>query len=186
MLKMIVPPFIDQVGLEMWSSAPSRLKSIIPEAEVSKPSVAAVFSMNEASILPQKSEDYHFLIVDDNEINLRIFRRVLQRLYPRATVDVLQLSTAVKIESLLDYHIVFLDIEMPDVTGVDIARSVRSCPDLDTVGLIAVTTRHMLEDIQLYQLCGFDHTFPKPVSPSHGHILDEITRVLQSRRRSST
>lgn len=181
----MAPPFIDQVGLDMWNSASSRLKSIIPEAEVSKPSIAAVFSKKDDSILFQNSESFHFLVVDDNEINLRIFKRVLHRLYPCATVDVLQLSTAVDIESLLNYHIVFLDIEMPDVTGVDIARSVRSCPSLDAVGLIAVTTRHMLEDIQLYQLCGFDHTFPKPVSPSHGHIMEEISRVLQSRRGSN-
>lgn len=181
---MIVPPLLDNraIGLEAWNSASSRLKSILPEAEISTENVAAIFTppKGDGLRLPE-NDQYRFLVVDDNVIYLRIFKRVLHKLFPTATVDVLQLSTAVDVHSLLQYHIVFLDIEMPDVTGVDIARSVRSCPSLDTVGLIAVTTRHLLSDLQLYQQCGFDHTFPKPVGLNQGNIFEQILRVLENR-----
>lgn len=182
---MIDSSFTDNatLGLEMWSSTSLRLTGIIAEDIVSGPSLSPIFNESEANVflLPQTEQNLNFLVVDDNEINLRIFRKILKRFFPTATVDILQLSTAVDIKSLLQYDIVFLDIEMPEISGVDIARSIRSETTLDSVGLIAVTTRCLLEDVELYRLSGFDHTFPKPVSLRHHYILDQISRVLKSR-----
>lgn len=123
---------------------------------------------------------YLFLIVDDNVLNLRIFNRVLKKLFPKARIDTVQDSTLVLSLQLDTYHVIFLDIEMPEVTGVDIARSVRGNNKLDQTGLIAVTTRHMSSDVQLYNLCGFDYTIPKPVY-QHWTILEHIENVLDKR-----
>lgn len=181
MLKMIIAPPTDKVSVPPW--VPSLRLKCLSEAQLSTPDVAAIFTApkGDEAQLPTNQFTHKFLVVDDNEIYLRIFSRILLKLFPCATVDVLQLSTAVDINMLLNYHIVFLDIEMPDVTGVDIAKSVRSCPSLDSVGLIAVTTRHLLKDLQEYQSCGFDHTFPKPVGLRRGEVLEEIRKVLRSR-----
>lgn len=133
------------------------------------------------SWLPNLSP-YNFLLVDDNEINLRIFSRILSKLFPKASVRTVRESTAVETSeaALLHFDIIFLDIEMPIVTGPDIATRVRLLPGLDHVGLVAVTTRCLSSDLELYKRCGFDYTFPKPVE-NHLHIQAQVEQVLQRR-----
>lgn len=126
---------------------------------------------------------YHFLLVDDNAINLRIFARVLKKLFPRALVRCVQDSLALELteELFSRFDCVFLDIDMPLVTGIDIATTLRGFPTLDHVGLIAVTTRALLSDMELYDSIGFDHTFPKPLNASYNDILAKIEQVVSVR-----
>lgn len=129
------------------------------------------------------NQPYSFLLVDDNEINLRIFRRMLLKLFPNASVRTVQESALVEIShrTLLHYHLIFLDIEMPIVTGTEIALKVRSSRELDQVGLIAVTTKYLCADLELYEKLGFDFTFRKPVEYPTNYILQKIEQVLQTR-----
>lgn len=137
---------------------------------------------DEEAFIPN-TEEFLFLLVDDNAINLRIFSRVLQKLFPNAHIRTIQDSASLhwSAENLLHYHIIFLDIEMPIVTGTQIATKVRSTPALDHVGLFAVTTRFLQGDMELYDQLGFDFTFPKPIDFSYGYMLDRIERVLTTR-----
>jgi CheY-like chemotaxis protein/two-component sensor histidine kinase len=59
--------------------------------------------------------------------------------------------------------IVLLDIGMPDVDGYEVARRVRSDPELDGVTLIALTGWGQTEDRRRSQEAGFDHHLVKPV-----------------------
>lgn len=133
--------------------------------------------------LQVSDKPYHFLLVDDNIINLRILARTLKRLFPRALVrsvqDLLVLELTEELFSRFDC--VFLDIDMPLVTGIDIATKLRSFPALDHVGLVAVTTRALLSDMELYESIGFDHTFPKPVNARSGEFLNKIEQVVSVR-----
>lgn len=129
------------------------------------------------------TECYNFLLVDDNHINLRILGRILAKLFPKSKVTEVQRLSLVELSAKLlqRYDVVFLDIDMPEVSGVDIARFVRGCKELDTVGLIAVTTRFLLQDMKLYSSVGFDYTFTKPLSFSYAYILDQVEAVLERR-----
>lgn len=123
---------------------------------------------------------YNFLVVDDNEINLRILSRMLGKLFPNANVRTVQESHKVDTANtaLLHFDVIFLDIEMPTVTGPDIACQVRQSRELDHVALVAVTTRCMLADLELYRRCGFDLTFRKPLE-NHNRIQKKVEQVLQ-------
>lgn len=129
-------------------------------------------------------QPYNFLLVDDNEINLRIFSRVLRKIFPRSSVRTLQESTRVDTteSALLHFDVIFLDIEMPEVTGTEIASRVRCLPELGHVGLVAVTTRYSGADLELYQRCGFDYAFPKPVE-NFRLIQHKVEQVLRNRAR---
>lgn len=126
---------------------------------------------------------YSFLLVDDNEINLRIFRRILLKLFPNASICTVQDPALVEIShtTLLQYHVIFLDIEMPIVTGTEFALRVRSSRELDHVGLIAVTTKYLCADLELYEKLGFDFTFRKPVEYPTNYILRQVEQVLAIR-----
>lgn len=126
---------------------------------------------------------YSFLLVDDNEINLRIFRRILLKLFPNSSIRTVQDPALVDIShaALLQYHVIFLDIEMPIVTGTEFALRVRLSPELDKVGLIAVTTKYLCADLELYEKLGFDFTFRKPVEYPTNYILHQIEQVIAIR-----
>lgn len=125
---------------------------------------------------------YTFLVVDDNEINLRILSRMLRKLYPRASVRTVQHSAAVETTeaALLHFDIIFLDIEMPEVSGTELATRVRGLKELDHVALVAVTTRYSSLDVDLYRSVGFDYTFGKPLE-NHNYIQQKVEQVLRMR-----
>uniref|UniRef100_A0A0L0P6S4 Stress response regulator protein 1 n=1 Tax=Candidozyma auris TaxID=498019 RepID=A0A0L0P6S4_CANAR len=167
-------------------------------ALVSKP-VAGVFECRSPMVTPSpepvklkkvesvpfvaSDKAYHFLLVDDNIIYLRIFARILRKLFPQALVRAIQDLLVLELteELFLRFDCVFLDIDMPRVTGIDVATQLRSFLSLDHVGLVAVTTKALLSDMELYESIGFDHTFPKPLNVAHGDLLEKIEQVVSVR-----
>jgi len=80
-----------------------------------------------------------------------------------------------------------LDIGMPDVTGYEIARSVRAQPWGRHALLLAVTGWGQPEDKERSSGAGFDHHLTKPVDPSQiEQLLADYSRQLQGRRVSAS
>ncbi|RLV91037.1 Stress response regulator protein 1 [Spathaspora sp. JA1] len=121
---------------------------------------------------------YKFLLVDDNLINLKILNRVLLKIYPRAEITPITDSTQVK--ALVDsttFDVVFLDIEMPKVNGIELVQHMRYNNKFNDWGVIAVTTLTSARDLRMYKQCGFDYTFDKPMKGGLreiGRVIDEI------------
>lgn len=70
-------------------------------------------------------------------------------------------------------HVVFLDIGLPDISGYDVARDLRTRPLTRQPTLIAVTGWGAEEDRRRAQVAGFDEHFVKPVDTSR------VARVLE-------
>ena len=120
---------------------------------------------------------YNFLLVDDNTINLLILEKVLNKICPRAcTVKVLDSTKVVTILKQQKFDIAFLDIEMPNVSGVDLARHIRKHYQQ---GIIAVTTRTSVLDLKIYQEAGIDEVFGKPLKGGYDWLMARIKDVIQ-------
>jgi CheY-like chemotaxis protein len=63
-------------------------------------------------------------------------------------------------------HTVLLDIGLPGVSGYDVARTLRSEPDLAPLTLVALTGYGRDEDRERVMAAGFDHHVVKPVDPA--------------------
>lgn len=128
---------------------------------------------------------HRFLCIDDNVINLRILSKIISKLYPQADIEIttnpLQALTMIEENA---YSLCFLDIEMPELSGKDLAFRVRKTNTL--LGLIAVTTKASKEDVQIYEQLGIDLTFSKPLQYSYGHIMDSIESVITKRSFSTS
>ncbi|KAK6459963.1 CheY-like superfamily [Scheffersomyces coipomensis] len=134
---------------------------------------------------------FKFLIIDDNLINIKILEKILHRLYPNATIKKLQDST--KAMSFLNNHsfdMLFLDIEMPQVSGIEIASRLRrthhqhhhhSTKDFKNMGIIAVTTRSLPMDVKLYKDIGVDFTFSKPLGFNYDYFSSKIDEIIDVR-----
>ncbi len=67
---------------------------------------------------------------------------------------------ALALASRLEYDVVFCDISMPELTGIDAARELASWP---TSPLVVFVTAHQDYAVQAYSVDGFDYLL-KPVS----------------------
>ena len=75
--------------------------------------------------------------------------------------------------------IVVLDLQLPDVSGLDVARQLRGDVLTASVPLIALTGRAMPNEIAEARDAGFDAVLVKPCEPAQ--LLQEIHRVLAER-----
>ena len=62
------------------------------------------------------------------------------------------------------FNVVFLDIAMPGMDGLEVARKLRANPDLNRVILVALTGFGQDEDRQRSVAAGFDEHLIKPTS----------------------
>lgn len=128
-------------------------------------------------------ERFKFLLVDDNIINLMILSRVLKKIYPNAIIDTTQNSgVVIDMVKQISYDTIFLDIEMPVMSGTEIASIIRSEDGLSHIPLVAVTSKCHINDIQLYEKIGIDITFAKPLNVNYNNLLVDINDAIKTRR----
>ncbi len=110
------------------------------------------------------------LVVEDNELNLKLFEYVLRS--PGVDVRVARTGDeALAMIASEPLDLVVLDIQLPGISGIDMAKRVRRDPALSCTRIIAVTALAMAGDRERVLDAGCDyyvqtyrHTF---VPPTH-------------------
>lgn len=121
---------------------------------------------------------YNVLIVDDSAI----VRKVLIKAFGMTTIDVNSFHQAengkVGLELLKETWIdlVFLDINMPVMTGLEFLKIVRSEPALSKTPVIIVSTEGSKERIEELGQLGISAYLRKPVTPEN--LVETVTQVL--------
>lgn len=103
------------------------------------------------------------LLVEDIELNVIVARSVLEKL--GNSVDVAMTGkAALEMFKPGEYDLVLLDIQVPDMTGLDISRELtKRYPREDLPPLVALTA-NVLKDKQEYLNAGMDDVLSKPLS----------------------
>lgn len=104
------------------------------------------------------------LVVDDNADAAETLSMLLEEL----AHDVHTASSgkeALALVAALRPAVVFLDLGLPDLDGLEVARRVRAEPYGAGVVLVAVTGWGQEKDRQETRAAGFDHHFVKPLDP---------------------
>ena len=123
------------------------------------------------------------LIVDDNEINRRLFLELLSRwnMQPTAVdggaaaLEAMRSATAAR----RPYALVLLDANMPEVDGYAVAESMKHDPALSRTPVIMLTSSGERGDCARYKQLGIDVCLIKPVR--HGDLADAMARMLAER-----
>ena len=119
------------------------------------------------------------LIVEDNEKNMKLVRDILRH----AGHATLEATTGVDGVSLAVAHrpdLVLMDIQLPDIDGIEALRRIREVKELDGVPVVAVSASVMPDDQQKIVTSGFDAFVTKPINLKQ--FLDTIRRFLASGR----
>lgn len=114
------------------------------------------------------------LVVEDNEINQEVARGILEMFGCRVT---LASSGAIALEYLdqQSFSAVFLDCQMPEMDGFEVAKRIRAIPSLKDLPVIAMTAHSMPGDREKCINSGMTDYLAKPINPD---FLLEILRQL--------
>jgi signal transduction histidine kinase len=102
------------------------------------------------------------LVVDDNQDAATSLARLLQLLGAEAQVAHSGLE-ALRVLSPGSHDLVLLDIGMPGMDGYEVARRIRSRPDLEGLLLIALSGWGQVEDVRRSAEAGLDSHLIKPI-----------------------
>ena len=102
------------------------------------------------------------LVVEDNERNMKLLRDVLAASGYR-TLEATTGSLAVELAQRHIPDVVLMDVQLPDLDGVEALRRIRSDARTAYVPVVAVTAQAMDGDRERCLGAGFDAYLPKPV-----------------------
>jgi two-component system cell cycle response regulator DivK len=103
------------------------------------------------------------LVVEDNELNMKLFRDILFATGYRA-LEATTGGEAIELAIEHDPDLVLMDIELPDVDGVDVLRRLRTDRRTAAIPVLAVTAQAMRGDRERFLAAGFDGYVSKPVN----------------------
>jgi len=108
------------------------------------------------------SEGVQVLVVEDNEKNMKLFRDVLHASGYRT----LEAATGERAVELVFEHrpdLVLMDIQLPDIDGIEALSRLRADDRTASVPVLALTAQAMEGDRERFLAAGFDGYLSKPV-----------------------
>jgi two-component system, cell cycle response regulator DivK len=103
------------------------------------------------------------LVVEDNEKNMKLFRDVLSAT-GYLTLEATNGGEAVEMATEHTPDLVLMDIQMPDIDGVEALRRLRADARTASLRVLAVTAQAMQGDREHFLAEGFDGYLSKPVN----------------------
>ena len=106
----------------------------------------------------------NILVVDDNAIN----RQLAVYLLKKGGYNVFEAESGRQAFTFLNGKIpdvILLDIQLPEMDGVEILKRIRSNVLTKDITVIALTAYTMRGDKEKFEAAGFDGYLPKPIEP---------------------
>jgi two-component system cell cycle response regulator DivK len=114
--------------------------------------------------------------IEDNMLNMRLIRRMLSS----EDYVIHESTTGLNGLALIEQHhpdLILMDINLPDIEGMEIARRVKGNSELMHIPIIALTANAMHGDRERFLAGGCDGYLAKPVSRTE--LLNTIAYFLE-------
>lgn len=103
------------------------------------------------------------LIVEDNELNLKLFRDLLEA-HNYETFETKDGSEAVALAKNVKPDLILMDIQLPEISGLDVTRRLKSDESVASIPIVAVTAFAMKDDEEKILEAGCEAYISKPIS----------------------
>jgi two-component system cell cycle response regulator DivK len=103
------------------------------------------------------------LIVEDNELNMKLFHDLLEANGYR-TIQTRSGSEALKLAREHRPDLVLMDIQLPEVSGLEVTKWIKDDEDLRHIPVVAVTAFAMKGDEERIRAGGCEAYISKPIS----------------------
>ncbi len=115
------------------------------------------------------------LIVEDNELNMKLFHDLLDA-HGYKTLQTRSGMEALKIAREQRPDLILMDIQLPEVSGLEVTKWLKDDEELREIPVIAVTAFAMKGDEQRIRQGGCEAYISKPISIAT--FLDTVRRYL--------
>ena len=103
------------------------------------------------------------MIVEDNELNLKLFRDLLEA-HGYATLHTSNGFEVLDLAHQNNPDLILMDIQLPEVSGLEITSWLKADTELKTIPIIAVTAFAMRGDEEKIRAGGCDDYLSKPIA----------------------
>jgi two-component system, cell cycle response regulator DivK len=103
------------------------------------------------------------LIVEDNELNMKLFRDLLAA-YGYATIETRSGMEALDLARQHRPCLILMDIQLPEVSGLEVTKWLKDDDDLAAIPVVAVTAFAMKGDEQRIRQGGCEAYISKPIA----------------------
>jgi DNA-binding response OmpR family regulator len=120
------------------------------------------------------------LLIADDEPGVRALVRMTLEV---DSFEILEARDGQEALSMVREHrpdIVFLDVAMPHLSGVDVCRKLKDDPDTASIPVVMLTAKAQDTDREEGLAAGADDYFTKPFSPIT--LLTKVTEILAERQ----
>ena len=115
------------------------------------------------------------LIVEDNELNMKLFNDLLEA-HGYETLQAKNGADALKIAAASSPDLIIMDIQLPEISGLQATKELKADPKLSKIPVIAVTAFAMKGDEERIRAGGCEDYIAKPISVAG--FLDKVKRYL--------
>lgn len=133
-----------------------------PAAFPANPNRFIAMSGDDANHPIQSPEGRLILIVEDNELNMRLLNDVLEA-HGYAIIKAGTGEEAIDLARRERPHVILMDIQLPDISGLEATRRLKQDPATKDIPVIAVTAFAMSGDEKRIRDSGCDAYVPKPI-----------------------
>jgi two-component system, cell cycle response regulator DivK len=116
------------------------------------------------------------LIVEDNELNMKLFNDLLQA-HGYNTLQAKDGRVVVELTRKNRPDLILMDIQLPEISGLEITKMLKADDDLRSIPVVAVTAFAMKGDEQKIRNGGCDGYIAKPISVAS--FLQTVSRFLE-------
>ena len=134
--------------------------------------VNQIESAIEENVKPFKTYNKRVLVVDDNNVNLKVAKRLLQdyNIEPETVTSAQECLN--KIKSGIEYDLIFMDDMMPKMTGTECFNILKNMPDFK-IPVVALTANAITGMKEKYLSIGFDDYLAKPI------VKNQLYRIIK-------
>ena len=122
-------------------------------------------AISQARTAPLDSRKVRVLVVEDNAVNQKVVLRMLEKLGHRADC-VANGREAVDAVGSIPYDLVFMDVLMPEMDGLEATRRIREDRADGLPRIVAMTANAMKGDRRICKAAGMDDYLSKPIDPT--------------------
>ncbi len=140
------------------------------DQKIVKHQVKEYYKYDQSDIIRDLS-NYKILIVDDNNLNLKVAERLLEKYKVKVQSVTSGYECIKNINENNKYDLIFMDDMMPKMSGVETFNELRKIPNF-SIPVVALTANALSENKAKYLSTGFDDFLAKPIDKN------ELNRIL--------
>ena len=115
------------------------------------------------------------LIVEDNELNMKLFNDLLE-VHGYATLQSREGEEALRLARSHRPDLIIMDIQLPEVSGLEVTKRLKADKDLRDIPVVAVTAFAMKGDEEKIRAGGCQAYLAKPISVNV--FIDTVRKYL--------